>query len=111
MSDYAHECWKAKQLGEMRTAREQRRCEEDGITEQMKSDAEAKRTDIYTRLEADPAPADELKCYEELFETASVLGYLYDSDPAFDLVRIRAVKERMAELKKMIRRESRKAQS
>ena len=105
MSDYFHECQQARQLGEMRTQREEQRCRDQGITPEDKKAASDQIGQLYGDFDVQP-PGERLRRYERHFELARIRGYFYSVDPAFDLIRIGAVRREMARLGRRLREEN-----
>ena len=95
--DYFWECQQARVLGEMRAQRERARCEEKGITPEMKKAAGEEIDALYVGL-SEQSPAEQLRRYRRMYECANVRGYIYDPDPIFDLVRMRAIDAEMDRL-------------
>lgn len=92
-----HQCWMARQLNEMRTHREEQRCRDQGIAPEDKEAATVQIGHLYVDFDAQP-PGEQLRRYERHFELARVRGYFHSADPAFDLVRMDAVRREMARL-------------
>ncbi len=95
--DYFHACQEARELGEQRRQREALRCQERGITPEMKRQAGEEISSLYVGLLLQP-PSEQIRRYERMFELADIRGYLYDPDPLYDLVRIRIINERIQEM-------------
>lgn len=96
--DYLHRVQEARLLGRDRELREQERCRRQGITPDMKTAASEEMAGLYVGLE-DQTCEEQLRRYDRLFECAQIRGYFYDPDPAFDLLRIQAVTDRIDELR------------
>ncbi len=99
--DYFARCSEARVLGDMRRDREAARMKEQGITDQMKLDAGKEIQKLCVGLH-DLPPAEELSRREQIMACARVRGYLWDSDPGFDLIVLRRMNAAIEDLRKKL---------
>ncbi len=85
MSDYWAKCAEARDLGDMRARREEKRMQERGITQEMKDDAGKEIFRLWEGFD-ECEPAEQLRRREKMMDCARIRGYLRDPDPGFDLI-------------------------
>lgn len=96
MSDYFSRCQEARELGDMRRARRPK------LSEERHKQIGDEIAGLYKNLGKQSA-AEQLMRYVRILDLGKERGWVYDPDPAFDLVRIRCIKERMEELGEELR--------